>query len=67
MAAYGMGMRVVATFFGPYTPEALTSPIAVFSHNFKKFERLTKLATSSIYHATPQPTAPDPEEGHHHG
>ena len=47
MAAYGVGMRVIATFFGPYTPDALTSHVSVFSHNFKRFERLTKLATSS--------------------
>jgi len=47
MAAYGVGMRVIATFFGSYTPDALPSPVSVFSHNFKRFERLTKLATSS--------------------
>jgi hypothetical protein len=47
MAAYRVGMRVIATFFGPYTPGALTLHVSVFSHNFKRFERLTKLATSS--------------------
>src|SRR5439155_19459287 len=48
MAAYGVGMRVIATFFGPYAPDALTAHVSVFSHNFKRFERLTKLATSSL-------------------
>src|SRR2546427_10630353 len=42
-----MGMCVIATFFGPYAPDALTSHVSVFSHNFKRFKRLTKLATSS--------------------
>jgi len=30
-----------------YAPYALTSHVSVFSHDFKRFERLTKLATSS--------------------
>src|SRR6266702_4873425 len=41
-------MRVIVTFFGPYAPDALTSHVSGFSHNFKRFERLTKLATSSL-------------------
>src|SRR6266446_9143993 len=47
VAAYGAGMRVIAAFFGPSAPEALPSHVSVFSHDFKRFERLTKLATSS--------------------
>jgi len=41
-------MRVIAAFFGPYAPDALPSYVSVFSHDFKRFERLTKLATSSM-------------------
>src|SRR5207244_3880399 len=41
-------MRVIAELFGPYAPDALPAHISVFSHDFKRFERLTKLATSSI-------------------
>src|SRR6266446_2477503 len=41
-------MRVIAAFFGPYAPDALTAHVSVFSHDFKGFERLTKLATSSL-------------------
>jgi len=41
-------MRVIAALFGSYAPDALTSHVSVFPHNFKRFERLTKLATSSI-------------------
>ncbi len=48
VAAYGAGMRVIAAFFGPYAPDALLAHVSVFSHDFKRFERLTKLATSSI-------------------
>ena len=47
VAADGAGMRVIAAFFGPYAPDALASYGSVFSHDFKRFERLTKLATSS--------------------
>ena len=47
VAAYGAGMRVIAAFFGPYASDALPSHVSVFSHDFKRFERLTKLATSS--------------------
>jgi hypothetical protein len=42
-------MRVIAALFGPYAPEALPSHVSVFSHDFKRFERLTKLATSSEF------------------
>jgi hypothetical protein len=48
VTAYGAGMRVIAAFFGLYAPYALTSHVSVFSHDFKRFERFTKLATSSI-------------------
>ena len=41
-------MRVIAALFGPYAPDALPSHVSVFSHDFKRFERLTKLATSSL-------------------
>src|SRR3989442_2281827 len=34
--------------FGPYAPDALPSHVSVFSHDFKRFERLTKLATTSF-------------------
>src|SRR5712691_5150512 len=47
VAAYGVGMRVIAAFFGLYAPDALTTHVSVFSHDFKRFKRLTKLATSS--------------------
>ena len=47
MAAYGAEMRVIATFFGLYAPDALPSYISVFSHDFKRLDRFTKLATSS--------------------
>ena len=40
-------MRVIAAFFGPYAPSALTAHVSVFSHNFKRFEQFAKLATSS--------------------
>jgi hypothetical protein len=51
VAAYGEGMCVIAAFFGPYAPYVLTSHVSVFSHYFKRFERLTKLATSSVENA----------------
>jgi hypothetical protein len=47
VAAYGAGMRVITAFFGSYAPDALAAHVSVFSHDFKRFERLTKLATSS--------------------
>src|SRR5216684_9357540 len=53
------GMRVIAVFFGPCAPDVLTAHGSVFSHNFKRLDRCTKLATSSV--ATPfraHPTAP---------
>ena len=40
-------MRVIAVFFGPCAPDILTSHVSVFSHDFKRFDRFTKLATSS--------------------
>src|SRR5712692_8696937 len=43
------GMRVIAAFFGPCAPYALTAHISVFSHSFKRLDRLAKLATSSIF------------------
>jgi len=42
-------MRVIAAFFGPYAPDALPSHVSVFFNDFKKFERLTKLVTSSVF------------------
>src|SRR6266446_10091293 len=33
--------------FSPCAPFLLTAYVSVFSHDFKRFERLTKLATSS--------------------
>jgi len=45
-------MRVIAAFFGPYAPDALASHVSVFSHDCKRFERFTKLATSSIEFST---------------
>src|SRR5215471_8767285 len=41
-------MRVIAMFFGPCAPRALTSDLSVLSYNFKRLERFTKLATSSL-------------------
>jgi hypothetical protein len=54
-------MRVIAAFFGLYAPYALTSHVSVFSHDFKRFERFTKLATSSI---NGQGELPAVEQGH---
>ena len=42
------GMRVIAVFFGPCTPDVLTSQISVFSHYFKRLDQFSKLATSSF-------------------
>jgi len=47
MAESGVGMHVIAAFFGPCTPDALPSHVSVFSHDFKRFERFANLATSS--------------------
>ena len=44
-----MGMGVNAAFFGLRTPPALPSHVSVFSHYFKRLDRFTKLATSSLY------------------
>ncbi len=41
------GMRVIAVFFDPCAPDVLTAHRSVFSHNFKRLDRFTKLATSS--------------------
>ena len=46
------GMRVIAVFFGPCAPDVLTAHGSVFSHNFKRLDRCTKLATSSFLGAT---------------
>src|SRR5882762_5250086 len=42
-------MRVIAVFFCPHAPDLLTWPMSVLSHDFKRLERFTKLATSSVY------------------
>jgi hypothetical protein len=39
---------VIAVCFGSCAPDALPAPGPVVSHDFKKFERLAKLATSSM-------------------
>jgi RNA-directed DNA polymerase len=44
----GVGMRLIAMFFGPHAPREQTAQSSVFSHYFKRLERLPKLATSSI-------------------
>src|SRR6266849_11089817 len=41
------GMRVIAVFFGPCAPDVLTAHGSVFSYDFKRLDRFTKLATSS--------------------
>src|SRR5712691_2459154 len=40
-------MRVLAVFFCPHAPDLLPWRMSVLSHDFKRFERWTKLATSS--------------------
>src|SRR5713101_4125736 len=47
-----VGMRVIAVFFGPYAPDVLTAYGSVFSHDFKRLDRFTKLATSSLKQQT---------------
>src|SRR2546425_11009553 len=42
------GMRVIAVFFGPCAPDVLTAHGSVFSYDFKRLDRFTKLATSSL-------------------
>jgi hypothetical protein len=39
---------VIAAFFCPCAPYALTSHVSVFSHYFKRLDRFAKLATSSV-------------------
>jgi len=41
-------MRVITVFFGPGALDGLTAYMSVFSHDFKRFDRFTKLATSSM-------------------
>jgi len=41
-------MRVIAVFFCPHAPDLLTWRMSVLSHDFKRLERFTKLATSSF-------------------
>ena len=41
-------MRVIAVFFCPHAPDLLPWRMSVLSHDFKRFERCTKLATSSL-------------------
>src|SRR5216683_3781612 len=41
-------MRVLAVFFCPHAPDLLPWRMSVLSHDFKRFERCTKLATSSL-------------------
>ncbi len=41
------GMRVIAVFFGPCAPDVLTAHVSVFSYDFKRFDRFTKLAIGS--------------------
>jgi hypothetical protein len=41
-------MRMIAAFFGPCAPWALTSHGSIFSSYFKRFDRFAKLATSSL-------------------
>jgi hypothetical protein len=41
-------IRMIAAFFGPCTPYALTSHVSVFSHYFKRLDQFAKLATSSV-------------------
>jgi len=38
-------MRVITVFFGPGGLVGLTAYMSVFSHDFKRFDRFTKLAT----------------------
>src|SRR3989442_1283198 len=59
VAEYKARMRVIAAFFGPYAPYVLTAHVSVFSHDFKRFGRFTKLATSS-YKTRNQLTAKTP-------
>jgi hypothetical protein len=42
------GMRVITVCFGPGALDGLTAYMSVFSHDFQRFDRCTKLATSSM-------------------
>jgi hypothetical protein len=41
-------MRPIALFFGPHVPDVQTAQLSVFSLCFKRLERFSKLATSSL-------------------
>jgi hypothetical protein len=43
-------VRVIAVFFGPGAPDVLTSHVSVSSHDYKRFDQFTKLATSTDDH-----------------
>ena len=45
----GTGMRVLVGFFGPCASDVLTAHVAVFSHVFKRFDRLIQFSTSSFF------------------
>jgi hypothetical protein len=47
VAEHGLGMRLIAVFFGPHAPDAQPPQLSSGSHYFKRFERLPKLATGS--------------------
>jgi len=47
------GMRVIAMFFGPCASDVLTAHVSVFSHDFKRLDRFTKLATSLLPACSP--------------
>ena len=49
VAERGTGMRVIAAFFDPCAPAALTAHIAVFSHDFTRFDRLAAFATRACF------------------
>jgi len=41
-------MRVITVLFGPCALDELTAYMSAFSHDFKRFNRFAKLATSSM-------------------
>ena len=47
VAEHGLGMRLIAMFFGLPVPEAQTARLSIFSSYFKRLERFQKRATSS--------------------
>jgi predicted HTH domain antitoxin len=55
-------MRVITVFFGPGARDGLTAYMSVFSHDFKRFDRCTKLATSSRYQLMGEITLSIPDE-----